>query len=95
MSKRHFLIPDNEASEWTGSAYEHLTNSEMANAAAGCPHVKEARETLNLTERQFCRLLGISYQEYWAFVGSGKEPTIAQKILIVRALGIALQKGYI
>ena len=63
--------------------------------ATHCPVIREARETLGLSVEQFCKLLQISDQIYWAWVSGEKEPSVHQKAFITEAIRIAREKGFI
>lgn len=68
---------------------------EELRAAVFCPHPREAREMLGLNVWQFCKLLQVSDQTYWAWVSGEREPSVHQKAFISEAIRIAREKGFI
>ena len=76
-------------------AKKDLSEWELAKTAARCPRINEARTTLDVSVAQFCELINVSRQTYWTWVSGEKEPTLAQKILIVHVLDVAEEKGFL
>jgi len=82
MSEKTLAQKDRE--EWAAAA-----------KASHCPRVKEARELLFLTVKQFCELLGISEGAYWSMVAGEKELSLSNKLFLVEAIRIAKEQGLI
>ena len=76
-------------------AKKDLSEWELAKTAARCPRINEARMVLGVSVAQFCELINVSRQTYWTWASGEKEPTLAQKILIVHVLDTAQKKGFI
>ena len=74
---------------------DYLEGLERAKKAAGCPLPQEARNILHLSIDQFCKLLDISSQTYWALVSGEKGLTQSQRIFLKEAIRIAKEKGFI
>ena len=68
---------------------------ELAKEASRAPIPSEARMILGISAEQFAELIGISPAKYWRWIAGESQPSIAEKILIVRCLDIARKKGFI
>lgn len=76
-------------------AREYMKGWEQAKIAMHCPSARVARQTLNLSIKQFAQLLDISERQVSYLDTGWRELTFAQKLLIVKALEIAREKGLI
>jgi len=74
---------------------KELKGWDLAKEAMRCPLAAEARAVLGLNDKQFSKLIGISTAKYWRWASGESEPSLAEKILIVRCLDIAKKKGYL
>lgn len=68
---------------------------EEAKIAMRFPGIKEARMTLGLNQEQMAKLLDVSSRQIAFFEVKMREPSFAQRLLVVHAIDYARKKGYI
>lgn len=96
MTKRdlpNFYAPGSGEEKF--NARKYMEEWEKAKIAVRCPFVREARRTLGLSVKQFAELLEVSERTVNRLDVGMLEPTFAQEILIVKALDIAREKGFL
>jgi hypothetical protein len=67
----------------------------LKKALSGPALIQDAQRILHLSDEQFCKLLGISEEDYWDLMGKGGHLSIHQRAFLSEAIRVAKEKGFI